>query len=132
LYYIQGRQLTADDIELIRRLMAEHPDWHRSRLSIELCPFFEIARRTLLSVGIKLNIKTIRRLYLNMNEKTIEHRHRIALSDADGVENRTLFVCIDGGRLRERRTKRGRRPAGQKRQGTILTDGNRRRSSFNG
>ena len=34
---IQGRQLLARDIELIRRLMAEHPDWHRSRLSIELC-----------------------------------------------------------------------------------------------
>ena len=34
---IQGRQLFADDIELIRRLMAEHPNWHRSRLSIELC-----------------------------------------------------------------------------------------------
>jgi len=26
---IQGRQLFADDIELIRHLMAEHPDWHR-------------------------------------------------------------------------------------------------------
>jgi hypothetical protein len=34
---IQGRQLFADDIELIRHLMAEHPDWHRSRLSLELC-----------------------------------------------------------------------------------------------
>ena len=34
---IQGRQLFAGDIALIRRLMAEHPDWHRSRLSIELC-----------------------------------------------------------------------------------------------
>ena len=34
---IQGRQLFAEDIETIRRLMAENPDWHRSRLSIELC-----------------------------------------------------------------------------------------------
>jgi len=82
-----------------------------------LCPSFEVARRTLLSFGIELNIKTIRRLCLSMGEKTIEQRHRIALSDADGVENRTLFVCIDGGRLHERTAKRGRRPAGQKRQG---------------
>ena len=34
---IQGRQLMTSDIEMIRRLMVEHPDWHRSRLSIELC-----------------------------------------------------------------------------------------------
>jgi hypothetical protein len=34
---IQGRSLFAEDIELIRRLMADNPDWHRSRLSIELC-----------------------------------------------------------------------------------------------
>lgn len=34
---IQGRPLFADDISLIRHLMAQHPDWHRSRLSIELC-----------------------------------------------------------------------------------------------
>ena len=34
---VQGRQLHADDIELIRRLIADHPDWHRSRLSQEVC-----------------------------------------------------------------------------------------------
>ena len=34
---IQGRRLETEDIEMIRRLMVEHPDWHRSRLSVELC-----------------------------------------------------------------------------------------------
>jgi hypothetical protein len=34
---IQGRKLFAEDIELIRRLMADNPNWHRTRLSIELC-----------------------------------------------------------------------------------------------
>ena len=34
---IQGRRLFVRDIEKIRCLMAENPDWHRSRLSIELC-----------------------------------------------------------------------------------------------
>ena len=81
--------------------MAEHHDWHRSRLSIELCPFFEIDRRTLLSFGIKLNIKTIRRLYLNMSEKAIEHRHRIALYDAtmgdiDTSKADMIAFCADG------------------------------------
>jgi hypothetical protein len=34
---IQGRQLTACDIETIRRLIDLHSDWNRSRLSKELC-----------------------------------------------------------------------------------------------
>jgi hypothetical protein len=52
-----------------------------------------------------------------MGERALGHRHKIALSKADTVEGRILSVFIDGGRLRERRPKRGRRPAGQKRQG---------------
>jgi len=34
---IQGRTVTADDIERIRTLIARHPGWHRTRLSQELC-----------------------------------------------------------------------------------------------
>ena len=34
---IQGRELLAEDIGLIRGLLAGHPDWTRSRLSQELC-----------------------------------------------------------------------------------------------
>lgn len=34
---IQGRCVTAIDMELIRRLLAENPGWNRSRLSRELC-----------------------------------------------------------------------------------------------
>lgn len=34
---IQGRKLSAEEIALIRQLMAENQNWHRSRLSIELC-----------------------------------------------------------------------------------------------
>jgi hypothetical protein len=34
---IQGRQIDTAAIELIRGLMADHPDWHRTRLSVELC-----------------------------------------------------------------------------------------------
>lgn len=34
---IQGRQLLSDDIELISRLITDNPDWHRTRLSRELC-----------------------------------------------------------------------------------------------
>jgi len=38
---IQGRKLTVEDIGLILRLLAEHPDWHRTRLSQELCRLWD-------------------------------------------------------------------------------------------
>jgi hypothetical protein len=34
---IQGRELFPRDIELIRRLIADNPDWHRTRLSKHIC-----------------------------------------------------------------------------------------------
>lgn len=34
---MQGRQVSEADIRLIRGLLDEHPDWGRSRLSVELC-----------------------------------------------------------------------------------------------
>ena len=82
-----------------------------------LCPSLEIAHRTLASFGIAMNVKTIRRLCLNMGNKALENRHRIALSDDDSVDKRIVFVCIDGGRLRERKAKRGKIPAKLKRRG---------------
>jgi hypothetical protein len=55
---IQGRELHAEDIGLIRSLLAEHGDWGRTRLSEELCRlwdwrngqgrFKDMAARTLL------------------------------------------------------------------------------------
>jgi len=37
LVVIQGRPLSDQDLLQIRRLLAEHPSWHRTRLSRELC-----------------------------------------------------------------------------------------------
>ena len=37
---LQGRQLAPSDVEFIRRLILKHPDWHRTRLSKELCQFW--------------------------------------------------------------------------------------------
>ncbi|MCP4285778.1 MAG: hypothetical protein GY792_15185 [Gammaproteobacteria bacterium] len=34
---IQGRQIGSADLSTIRDLIATHPDWHRTRLSQELC-----------------------------------------------------------------------------------------------
>ena len=34
---IQGRRLSAEELVQIQTLLAEHPSWHRTRLSRELC-----------------------------------------------------------------------------------------------
>jgi len=34
---IQGRNLSQEDIQLIIKLIADHPEWHRTRLSQEIC-----------------------------------------------------------------------------------------------
>ena len=82
-----------------------------------LCPSFQIAKQTLRSFGIEMGVKTIQRLCRNMGELAMKHRPKIALSHLDDVGGRILAIFIDGGRLRERRPKRGKRPADQKRQG---------------
>jgi len=38
---IQGRQMQGSDIEYICRLIREHPSWHRTRLSKELCALWD-------------------------------------------------------------------------------------------
>lgn len=38
---IQGRVITAADLALIHTLIREHPDWHRTRLSRELCRIWQ-------------------------------------------------------------------------------------------
>lgn len=55
---LQGRTLTGDDLAVVRALIAEHPDWHRTALSLHLCELWnwrnatgrlkDMAARTLL------------------------------------------------------------------------------------
>ncbi len=82
-----------------------------------LCPSFQVAKTSLASLGIALGTKTIKRLCRHMGERAMQSRTGIALSQRDTAAKRSLLVCIDGGRLRERRAKRGRRPEHLKRQG---------------
>ena len=55
---VQGRTLTGDDLAALRALIAQHPDWHRTALSLYLCELWnwrngagrlkDMAARTLL------------------------------------------------------------------------------------
>lgn len=55
---LQGRTLSSDDLTVVRALIAQHPDWHRTALSLHLCQLWnwrngagrlkDMAARTLL------------------------------------------------------------------------------------
>ena len=81
-----------------------------------LCPSLEIARQTLSGHGIALGVKTIQRIIRSVGSQAMVNRQRIAL-DGDHVAERLVLVCLDGGRLRERKAKSGKPPASPKRRG---------------
>jgi hypothetical protein len=95
-----------------------------------LCPSFEIARQTLQHHGIELVCKTIQRICRAIGQKAMGHRHAIVLDTHENADGRVVLVCIDGGRIRERKTKRGRRPAGQKRLGNSKAGSNAWRNKY--
>ena len=63
-----------------------------------------------------MGVKTIQRIIRSVGSQAMANRQRIALGD-DRVDRRLVLVCLDGGRLRERKTKSGRPPASPKRRG---------------
>jgi hypothetical protein len=82
-----------------------------------LCPSFEVAQEMLAGRGVSLDVKTVRRLCRQLGAVGLAFRGQISLAGTEDLADYTLVVGIDGGRLRERRRKRGRKKKGQKRQG---------------
>jgi hypothetical protein len=82
-----------------------------------LCPSFEVAHTVLNERGICVDESTIQRYCRQLAQKGIVWRGQVSLRSNEQLKGYTLVVGIDGGRLRERCTKRGRRKQGQKRQG---------------
>lgn len=82
-----------------------------------LCPSFAVAHEVLCERGLHLDVKTIRRLCRELGQVGLSERGRISLVSGERVRGHTLVIGIDGGRLRERRKKRGRKKKDQKRQG---------------
>lgn len=82
-----------------------------------LSPSFSICEQVLSDQGIRINVRTIRRMCRDLGETGLEFRGRISLSEGEITEGGTLVIGIDGGRLRERIKKRGRKKEGRKRQG---------------
>ena len=85
--------------------------------AVLLCPSFEVAHAVLERRGLALDVKTIRCWCRVLFEQGRWFRGKISLTGTEQLAGQTLVIGIDGGRLRERRRKRGRKKAGQKRQG---------------
>ena len=79
-----------------------------------LCPSFDVARQVLDARQIKLDKKTLRRLCKALGKVGLEQRATVALEEEVSFVGRTVYIGIDGGRMRMREPKRGRKPKGKK------------------
>jgi hypothetical protein len=82
-----------------------------------LCPSIAVSKEVLCRQGIEINTKTIRRLCRELGRKGLLDRGEMSFDGREELQGHTLVIGIDGGRLRERVPKRGRKRKGQKRQG---------------
>jgi hypothetical protein len=82
-----------------------------------LCPSLAVAQQMLTRRAIVVDVKTLRRRCQELGEAGLKRRGEVSLTSTEELAGGTLVIGIDGGRLRERRRKRGRKPAKLKRQG---------------
>lgn len=82
-----------------------------------LCPSLAIAQDMLTDRGIHLDVSTISRFCRQLATDGIRFRGQVSLTEQENLQGHTLVIGIDGGRLRERCRKRGRKKKGQKQQG---------------
>jgi len=82
-----------------------------------LCPSFEVAANALRGLGITMNdhlLQSITTRFANLAKNVRVECHAEDVWRKPGLR---ILICVDGGRIRERCKKRGRRKKGQKRQG---------------
>lgn len=82
-----------------------------------LAPSYEVASTILKGRGIILDVKALRRLCQLAGSLDIGARGQMSLTGEEKLNGYTLVIGIDGGRLRQRRRKRGRKAEDLKRQG---------------
>lgn len=82
-----------------------------------LCPSAEIASECLSLRNISVDAKTIIKFTKKLGLAGIERRGEISFSGEENYDGKTLVIGIDGGRIRERKKKRGKKKQGLKQQG---------------
>ncbi len=82
-----------------------------------LCPSFEVAAQALRGFGITMNdhlLQNITQRFARLAKSVRVECHAEVAWQKSGIK---VLICVDGGRIRERCKKRGKRKQGQKRQG---------------
>ncbi len=82
-----------------------------------LCPSFEVAANALRGLGITMNEHLLQNITIRFAKLAKNVRiecNSDAVWQKPGIR---ILICVDGGRIRERCAKRGKRKKGQKRQG---------------
>jgi len=82
-----------------------------------LAPSFDVASHLLREWGVHTSPNTMRKTCRSLAHQGMLERGAISLNYKEKIEGHSLVIGIDGGRLRERKPKRGRRPKHLKRQG---------------
>ncbi len=82
-----------------------------------LCPSFEVAANALRGLGITMNEHLLQNITMRFAILAKSVRVECNSDPAWREPGIRVLICVDGGRIRERRTKRGKRKKGQKRQG---------------
>jgi len=82
-----------------------------------LSPSEDMAVRLLSDRGIVINVKTLRKIVRDVGQIGLSRRGVISVDQKQTTLSGTLVIGIDGGRLRKRRTKPGRKKQDMQRQG---------------
>ena len=82
-----------------------------------LCPSLAITKEVLKDRRIQVNVTTIRRYCRDLGAVGLADRGAISVQPDEDLAGQTLVVSLDGGRVRKRKRKRGRKKHGQRRQG---------------
>lgn len=82
-----------------------------------LCPSFEVASNALRGMGVSLNDHLLQNIVLRFGGLIKQIRVECNSEDVWQEPGLRVLICVDGGRCRERRIKRGRKKEGLKRQG---------------
>lgn len=84
----------------------------RSVAMAALCPSFEAACKALKPSGTALTPNLLRRISYSIGGAMLENRAEIVIDEAYLRKGLRLLICIDGGRVRQRIKKKGRRRKG--------------------
>lgn len=89
----------------------------RSVTMATLCPSFEIACKALEITGTELTQNRLRRIAYSLANGMLKDRAQIVVDEAYRDKGLRLLICVDGGKIRERINKKGRRRKGSRMHG---------------